>query len=165
VLAARPLLRVLVFPLGNRFRKSSDTLAKSVVAMALTPGEARDRLTRNIYVSYDENDPTGLLEVTMKKVIEAEPAERKLERAIRQGTVKRYLGNDWFKEAVDKGVLTQAESDLLRETERLVAKVIAVDHFDPEELKPHYAPGHNARAMLEGRDAALPNAPEMHAAE
>ncbi len=73
---------------------------------ALTPGDVRDRLTRNIFVSYDENDPLGLLEVTMKKVIESEEADKKLDRAVRSGAVKRYLGNDWFKEAVDKRVLS-----------------------------------------------------------
>jgi acyl-CoA dehydrogenase len=165
VIAARPLLKFLVFPLGNRFRKPKDSLAKAIVRAVLEPGEVRDHLTRNIFVSHDENDPTGLLEVTLKKVIESEEADRKLDRAVRHGEVKRYLGNDWFKEAVDKGVVSQAEADLLRETERLVAKVIAVDDFDPEDLKPHYAPGDNARAMLEKRDAVQPQPSEMHAAE
>jgi acyl-CoA dehydrogenase len=30
----------------------------------------------------------------------------------------------------------------------LTARAIAVDHFDPAEVRPHYmTPGHNARAM------------------
>jgi acyl-CoA dehydrogenase len=36
---------------------------------------------------------------------------------------------------------------MLREVERLTARVIAVDHFDPAEVKPHYmTAGHNARS-------------------
>jgi acyl-CoA dehydrogenase len=32
--------------------------------------------------------------------------------------------------------------------EELTARVIAVDHFDPAEVKPHYmTAGHNARAV------------------
>ncbi|MGB8737414.1 MAG: acyl-CoA dehydrogenase [Rhodomicrobium sp.] len=158
ILGVRPLLKFCVFPLGNGFTKPKDRLAKLVVQSVLEPGEVRDRLTRYIFVSHDENDPTGVLEVTMKKVIEAQEADRKLERAIRSGTVKRYLGNDWIKEAEDKGVLSPDEADLLRYTERLVARVIAVDDFDAEAVKPHYAPGDNVRAVLD----ALP---EMHAAE
>ena len=119
---ARPLLKFWVFPLGNRARKPKDTLAKDIVQAVLAPGEFRDRLTRNTFISHDENDPQGLLEVTLKKVVESEEADRKLDRAVRNGLVKRYLGNDWFKEAVDKRVLSQAEADMLRETERLVAK-------------------------------------------
>ena len=163
ILAARPLLKLCVFPLGNRFRKPKDSLAKAVVRGVLEPGEVRDRLTRYIFVSHDENDPTGLLEVAMKKVAEADEADKKLERAIRAGTVKRYLGNDWLKEAQDKGVLSPDEADLLRYTERLVAKVIAVDDFDAEAVKPHYAPGDNARAVLDAPPAPQPA--DVHAAE
>jgi acyl-CoA dehydrogenase len=164
VWAARPLLKFLVFPLGNHFEKPKDRLASAVVHSVLVPGEVRDRLTRNIYVSHDENDPTGLLEAALKKVIESEDADRKLERAVRHGEVQRYLGNDWFQEAVGKGILTQSEADLLRETERLVAKVIAVDDFDPNDVKPHYAPGDNAKMLFQPNEVS--QQPEaMHAAE
>lgn len=146
IAAARPLLGFCVFPLGNHFRKPKDKLAKAVVQAVIEPGEVRDRLTRYIFVSHDEHDPTGVLEVTMKKVVEAEEADRKLERAIRSGLVKRYLGSDWLKEAENKGILSRDEADLLRYTERLVARVIAVDDFDAEEVKPHYVPGGNVCA-------------------
>ena len=85
----------------------------------------------------------------MKKVIESEDVEKKLDRAVRSGLVKRYLGNDWFKEAVDKRVLSQAEADLLRETERLVSRVVAVDDFDPIALEPHYTAGKPSQIDIE----------------
>ena len=91
-----------------------------MVRAVLEPGEVRDRLTRYIFVSPRRARPTGLLEVTMKKVVEADEAERKLERADpRRAPCSRYLGNDWIKEAQDKGVLSPDEADLLRDTERL----------------------------------------------
>ncbi len=47
-----------------------------------------------------------------------------------------------------KGIVTESEGQQLREVEALVARVIAVDHFDPEELKPHYGGmGHNSRSV------------------
>ncbi len=161
VLAARPLLKFCVFPLGNHFRKPKDSLAKTVVRAVLEPGEVRDRLTRYIFVSHDENDSTGLLEAAMLKVVEADEADRKLERAVRQGVGKRYLGGDWFKEAQEKGVLRADEADLLRYTERLVEKVIAVDDFEAEAVQPHFAQAGDVRAALNG--AAAPA--ELHAAE
>ena len=144
--AMRPVMRAVVFPLGRRFKPAPDALGKAVAKHVLEPGVARDRLTRHIFISKDVNDPTGLLEVTLEKVIAAEPAEKKLEKAIRDGVVKRYHGLDWFGEAVKKGVISDAEAAQLREVETLVARVIAVDHFDPNELKPNYADlGHNVR--------------------
>jgi acyl-CoA dehydrogenase len=141
----RMKLRAIVFPFGHPYRPASDHLGHKIVALAIEPGDVRDRLTRDIYVSRDVNDPTGLLEVTLEKVVASEEAERKLERAIRAGTVRRYHGIDWFGDAEKAGVLTHDEAALLREVEALTARVIAVDHFDPAEVKPHYMKaGHNA---------------------
>jgi acyl-CoA dehydrogenase len=104
----------------------------------LVPGEVRDRLTRDMFVSDDPDDPTGLLELTFRKVVAVEEAEKKLERAIRTGIVRRYHGRDWIAEAADAGSITESEAALLREAEVLTQRAIAVDHFAPDELMPHY---------------------------
>ncbi len=145
---ARILMRSLVYPLGSHYHQAPDQLAHEVVRLAIEPGEVRDRLTRFMFVSKDVNDPTGLLEVTLEKVIAAEPAEKKLDRAVRDGVVMRYHGVDWIGDAVTKKVISESEGTLLREVEALTARVIAVDHFDPAEVRPNYmAAGHNARAV------------------
>ena len=147
VAPVRWLMRACVFPLGRGFKPAPDRLGHQVVRLACEPGEVRDRLTRYIYVSKDPRDPTGLLEVTLEKVIAAEPAEKKLEKAIRDGVVRRYHGIDWIGDAASKAVLTAEEAAQLREVEALTARVIAVDHFDPAEVKPNYVVlGHNSRA-------------------
>ena len=146
---ARLLMRACAFPLGARRRPAPDWLGHKIVDLVMQPGEVRDRLTRDIFISKNVNDATGLLEVTLDKVIQAEEAEKKLDRAIRKGDIKRFHGIDWIGDAFKKGVVTEAEATLLREVEALTARVIAVDRFDPVELKPHYmTAGHNARAAL-----------------
>lgn len=143
---ARILMRWLVFPLGTHYKPAPDFIGHKVVRKVLEPGEFRDRMTRDIFVSKDPNDPTGILEVTLEKVVAAEEVERKLERAIRKGTVQRYHGKDWIGDAVAKDVVTADEAQLLREVDELTARVIAVDHFDPAEVKPNYVTlGHNSR--------------------
>jgi acyl-CoA dehydrogenase len=144
----RWLMRALAFPLGAHYRPAPDWLGHKCVELVLTPGEVRDRLTRFIYVSQNPNDPTGLLEVTLAKVVAAEVAEKKLDRAVRAGQVRRVHGTDWIGDAAKLGIVTDDEARLLREVEALTARVIAVDHFDPAEVRPHYmTPGHNARTM------------------
>jgi acyl-CoA dehydrogenase len=151
--AVRALLRVIVFPFGRHYYPAPDALGSRIVRAVLVPGDVRDRLTRDIYVSDDPDDPTGLLEVALKKVVQAEEAEKKLERAVRAGTVRRVHGHDWIGEAADAGSITESEAQLLRESEALTQRVIAVDHFAPEELMPHYrnaaptALGHNSRGL------------------
>ena len=147
-LPVRWLMRLAAFPLGARYKPAPDWLGHKCVELVLAPGEVRDRLTRYIYVSDNPDDPTGLLEVTFTKAVAAEAAEKKLDRAVRQGRVHRVHGTDWIGEAAKLGVISDDEARLLREVEALTARVIAVDHFDPAEVKPHYlTPGHNARAM------------------
>jgi len=128
------VLRRLVFPLGFPVRKAGHDAGKAAVRAALGPGEVRDRLTRDIYISNDANDPMGILEVTLEKVIAAEPAERKVEKALKQGLIRRSLDRDWLGDAEAKGIITSEEAKLLRETEELVFKVISVDDFDPEAI-------------------------------
>jgi acyl-CoA dehydrogenase len=148
VAPARWLMRAVVFPLGSPYRPASDALGHRAAKLVLEAPEVRDRLTRHIYVSNEADDPTGLLEVTLKKVVAAEEAEKKLERAIRAGTIRRYHGIDWIGEAMAKGIVTESEGQQLREVDALVARVIAVDDFDPAELRPNYASvGHNSRGL------------------
>jgi acyl-CoA dehydrogenase len=129
--AASVLMRVLVFPLGSLRRPASDSAGKAIVREALQLGAFRDRLTRGIFTTDDPNDRVGLLEHTLKKVIAAEEADKKLERAIRKGEVRRDYNTDWIAEAAKKGVLTEEEAATLAELRDLTARVIAVDDFDP----------------------------------
>jgi hypothetical protein len=81
-----------------------------------------------------------LLDYTLAKVVACEEADKKLERAIRKGDVRRFHDNDWIKEAEVKGVLSEAEARSLAELRDLVARVIAVDDFAASELAREQAP-------------------------
>jgi acyl-CoA dehydrogenase len=144
---ARILMKVVIFPLGLRYRPAPDRLGHRIVRLALEPGAARDGLTRHIYISKDMRDPTGLLEMTLEKAIKADDVIKKIERSAKSRDVRRYLGIDWIGDAVSRNVITAPEGDLLREFDALAARVIAVDDFDPDEIRPNYmTAGHNLKA-------------------
>jgi acyl-CoA dehydrogenase len=134
------LMVPLVFPFGVRWRPASDKEGKAIVRAALEPGAFRDRLTRDIFISEDPGDRAGLLDYTFARVVACEEADRKLERAIRKGEVRRFHDRDWIAEAEAKGVLTAAEARDLAELRDLVARVIAVDDFAAEQLARDQAP-------------------------
>src|SRR6185295_2173791 len=119
----RLLMRPLVFPYGLARNPASDSVGKAIVRAALQPGEFRDRLTRDIFNTDDPSDRVGLLEHTFIKVIAAEEADKKLERAIRKGDVHRYYNNDWIAEAEKKGVINEDEARMLAEIRDLTARV------------------------------------------
>ena len=133
---AGKMMRPLLFPLGARRRPASDRLGKQIVHLAIRPGEVRDRLTRDIFITNDPADPGGLLEHTLLKVMAVEEADKKLEKAVRTDKVRRYFTTDWIAEAEGKGILTGEEAKALREVNALVDKVIAVDDFDAADIVP-----------------------------
>ncbi len=127
------LIRLMVFPLGLSLRQPNDRLGQRVAALLLKPGEARDRLTRGIFVSNDEKDVTGKLEVAMQAVIETDPIEKRL-RAHKKLKPDLQDYDDWLDELVSEEEISQDEAELLRRLRRLIRDVIMVDEFDPVQL-------------------------------
>lgn len=134
--ALRVSMGVLVFPLGRHARPASDRQSYRLVRAVLRPGAFRDRLTKGVYVSMDPKDVTGVLEDALIKVTKAEDIEAKFIRAIKKGIIERRLDRDAITDAVDQGVLTEAEAATLRLADQATDRVIRVDDFDPEDLSP-----------------------------
>ncbi len=132
----RNLMRVLVFPLGRHARPSSDRETYRLARAVLRPGDFRDRLTAGLYVSMDPKDVTGVLEDALVKVTGAEEVETKFVRAIKKGVIERRLDRDAITDAVEAGVLTEAEAATLRLADQATDRAIRVDDFDPDELSP-----------------------------
>jgi acyl-CoA dehydrogenase len=127
-------LRALVFPLGLREVAPGDRLGHRVASALMTPSETRDRLCEGIFYGNGPLHWTGYLERALPKVIQAEPVERKLAKALKAGQLKALDAAGQLEEAVRGGVLTTAERDLLAEVRQITIEVITVDDFESEEL-------------------------------
>jgi acyl-CoA dehydrogenase len=95
--------------------------------LVLEPSAARDRLTPDL-AQVEDDRGVARLEKAFLLVTGAEDIARRL-RAARI--------HDW-REAVKKGVITQAEGEQLAAAHEAVSKVIDVDDFAPEALSPIY---------------------------
>ena len=126
----RNLMRLLVFPLGRHAKPASDRSTYRLVRTMLRPGALRDRLTQGIYISMDPKDITGVLEDAFIKVTKAEEVEAKFFRAIKKGQIERRLDRDAITDAVDGGILTEAEAATLRLADQATDRAIRVDDFD-----------------------------------
>ncbi len=78
------VMRRLVFPFGAYAQPSADRANYKLAKAVLKHSEQRDRLTRDIFVSFDPEDRTGVLEDALKKVEEAAEAEKKFIRALKK---------------------------------------------------------------------------------
>ena len=131
----RCMLRALIFPLGMRLQPPSDRLGHEVAGLLMQPGDARDRLTRGIYVPKDENDAIGALEAALLSAVECEPLNAKLNEARREGKLKAADARGRIREARDAGLINEEEVRMLERDHELSRKVIMVDDFDPGELQ------------------------------
>ncbi len=132
------MLSVLVFPLGNRFKKPADQLSVKIAESLMTPGAHRDRLTHLCYVGVKEDDAVGLMERAFIKLYSVRGLERKLIQGVKDGKVVRKGPLvERLQQALEAGVLTQKEVDQINEAEALRSKAIQVDHFshDFSEVK------------------------------
>jgi acyl-CoA dehydrogenase len=133
-LFATLLRRVAVFPLGRPYFVPSDALGHKVASLLISPSPTRDRLTSNVYLPTDLDEPVAALEAALAATIEAEPLEAKVRKAIRAGSFKPGLlgggGVDAvYDAALAAGVLTPDEFAVLRRRGELRDKVIRVDDF------------------------------------
>jgi acyl-CoA dehydrogenase len=131
----RAMLRFVVFPFGRRERAPGDRLTHKVAQLLLAPSDTRDRLTDGVYRSATSDHPVCFMERALPQVIHADPLERKLHKALRNGEVKGITWDDQVRNAVEKSVLTREEADILIRVRKLVAEIIAVDDFDVEDLR------------------------------
>lgn len=128
------LLRRTIFPFGRHFAAPSDRLGHLAAQILLHPGEARERLTRGIFVPGTADDALGRMEDALVKVIAAEPHERKLQRFadgrhVIGGDVEPLLG-----EAIGAGVLTEPEAESVRAAQAARRAVIEVDSFPADRF-------------------------------
>jgi len=108
-------------------RGPSDLVVHQCAQLVLEPSAARDRLTPDLS-HVDDDGGVARLEKAFLLVTAAEDISKQMHAA---------RLHDW-KEAVKKGVITQAEGERLAAAHEAVAKVIEVDDFAPEALSPIY---------------------------
>ncbi|MEW8331862.1 MAG: acyl-CoA dehydrogenase [Candidatus Thiodiazotropha sp.] len=123
------LLRLIIFPTGLPFHKPTDKLDHQVARILVTPNEARDRLTRGIYITEDQGQRAGQLEQALFAVTAAAPHEKTLRRARRAGQLKSRDVRSLIAEALSLGILSESEKVSLEEADRLRGRIIQVNAF------------------------------------
>ena len=127
------LLRLIVFPLGKSYPLPDDKLGHDVATLLLSPSHTRDRLTKGIYIPSAIEEQLGLLEDALKKVVAAEPAEKKIDQAIRSGVLKRSANVNGMEDALETKVINKKEASLINEAISARKEVVRVDDFPKDQ--------------------------------
>lgn len=132
--AIRVVMRAGALPIGITYKPASDKQNYRLAKAILQPGAWRDRMTRDLYVNFNENDPTGVLEAGLLAVTNTAEIETKLLKGLRKGLYEWRHDQDAIGQACEQGILNDQEAKELRRSLALTEKVVAVDHFDQEAL-------------------------------
>ena len=130
-------LRVLVFPFGRRHKGPSDAQdARVAEIIGRNSGDpALEELLAGCYRPQAKNDPVAALQQAMDLLQSAQPLQKKLDKALKQGLVQEAPGQSLIDLAVGAGILTAEEAQSLQQAETARRVVIDVDDFAKEELK------------------------------
>lgn len=127
------LLRLVIFPLGRSYAPPTDRLSSKVVDELMDNDIVRDELTKHIYYPDEEGDALNRMDMGRLRLREAGPARKKIKDAIRSRKLPRRRELCVLQDAVDSGILTEKERELVREALELQHDLIQVDSFDSEE--------------------------------
>lgn len=137
------LLKVIIMPLGKRAKAPSDKLTKKIAYLFAEPTGTRTRLLQEVC----GGEPFASLEKAFTKTIQSEALYRKVWDAAKNDPI---LAQGSLEKAIEYAerlkIISNQESDLLRETEKLCFEICSVDDFEADEIAAHArAHGHKAK--------------------
>lgn len=101
----------------------------------MNPGEARERLCHFVYRTQEPTNHLGLVQQALELAIAAEPLEKKIRvEGVKTGLITALDLPGQVREALEIGLITEAEAAQLREYDRKVMDIIDVDDFESHEL-------------------------------
>lgn len=128
------ILKIIIFPFGERFSKPRDRINHQVAQLLMAPTETRQRLSAGAFLSAVPENLMQDMQDALIKTIAAEPLEKTIRAAKKEGAIKGYTAVEQMQSALDMGVVNLEQFDILMRAHEARMKVIAVDDFSNEEL-------------------------------
>ncbi len=128
------MLKIIIFPLGERFSKPRDAIGHKVAQLLLAPTETRQRLASGAFLSAVPENVLADIQDALVKTIAADPIEKIIKTAKKDATISGYTAEEQAQSALEKNIISAEDFQLLMQAEEARKKVIAVDDFSNEEL-------------------------------
>lgn len=128
------LLKMFIFPFGLPLSKPKDKLNHKIAQLFMAPTETRDRLAQGAFLTAIPENPLAELQDALLKTIAADPIEKLIKAAKRDGMLVGYTLIEQAHSALEKHIITLEQFDLFMAAHESRKRVIAVDDFTNEEL-------------------------------
>jgi len=111
----------------------SDDIGGKIAHILQTPGKQRDRITPDVYLPADITEAVGRLENAFDLVSQSEPIMKKLYKAVKAGSLQKAKPDKLVKQAVESGLISREEAELLANARAAREDAIQVDSFTLDE--------------------------------
>ncbi len=113
----------------------TDRAGARVAEALMRPGAQRERMTSGMYVPTAKDEALGQLEHALELCTLADAIDRRIRDAVKKKRLPRKAPAALLQDAVQLGVITADERDLLGRAEAARAAVVAVDDFTLEAYR------------------------------
>ena len=137
--AVAAVLRTLTMPLGRRWDKPHDDLARSVARAVSTESPVRQKLLESVWNTDGEGNvenPVARYNGLLKDYDKAEALYRKVTKAYAKGQLPMTAlhPEERFEEALKADIFSKEEADFMRQYETVVLEMLTVDDFPFDEF-------------------------------
>ncbi len=142
------LLKIIVLPLGRQFKMPNDNLDHKLVASMVVKSQVRERITAVCYIGKTNEDASGRMENAFNAVLEAAPAEKKLQQLLKSGTLLQGSSiAETLAQAVSLQLLNSEESRQILTARNARWEAIQVDDYAPELVVDPHQSGLSKKAV------------------
>jgi acyl-CoA dehydrogenase len=132
---AAGVVRRVIFPWGRSYKKPLDITTHALCNQLVQDELVRSRLCPDAHIPASDSPGLGALHAGAKRIQRLGPVRRKLAKAVRAKVLPRGSELELLQLAQEKGVLTEAETLILREALENMHDLIQVDSFNPEQYQ------------------------------
>jgi len=133
------ILKKVIFPYGKQYAASTDKLGSEIANKILEPCPTRFRLTQDIFIPHNTDDPLGRIESALTRVIAAEPIEKYIYEGIKKGLLTKAPQSTLLERAVIQRIITPEQADIVKAADKARRDVIMVDEFS-QDFNQHFDP-------------------------
>lgn len=110
-------------------KRPSDSTGHKVARAMQIRGEQRDRITNGIFIPESRDEVLGKYEYALQLIEESSPVYKKLHLAAKSGDIPKNYVLKQLEAALEKGIITEGEAEMVKKTEEARFDAILVDEF------------------------------------
>ncbi|MEY4617788.1 MAG: hypothetical protein RJB66_2748 [Pseudomonadota bacterium] len=113
----------------------TDNLTHGMVEAMINNTPTRDRMLEGIYMPKDMNEQVARLNNAFKVVSQADAAEKKIRKAIKDGVLPKKKSHLLIEDALAKSVITAEDKEMLLKSEIVRFDAVQVDDFNENQYR------------------------------